>query len=76
MQNFLNSVDNGNLAEEILNITETKFKEGVASSYDLTQKQTQFIEAHSKLVQAQFNLLKAKTAFVKSITLPPPIVKI
>lgn len=49
-----------NVAEEILNSTEIKYKEGVVSSMELTQVQNQLLQAQTDLTNASFDLIKAK----------------
>lgn len=48
------------VAEEILNSTEIKYKEGVVSSMELTQVQNQLLQAQTDLTNAGFELIKAK----------------
>lgn len=48
------------VASEILNSTEIKYKEGVVSSMELTQVQNQLLQAQTDLTNAGFELIKAK----------------
>ncbi len=48
------------VAKEILNSTEIKYKEGVVSSMELTQVQNQLLQAQTDLTNAGFELIKAK----------------
>ena len=49
-----------NVAKEILNSTEIKYKEGIISSMELTQVQNQLLQTQTDLTNASFDLIKAK----------------
>lgn len=55
------------LAERIQSKTLIKFKEGVASSFELSQTNNQVIMAQGTFVQAMMNLLNAQTKLQKSL---------
>lgn len=62
---FQNEKDNLALAESIQNTTLAKYKEGMASSMDLTQAQNQYLATQANYIQAAFNLLNAKIELEK-----------
>jgi len=53
------------VAKKVLDNTEIKFKEGLVSSMELTQAQSQYLVAQSNGVRATYNLLKAKFSIDK-----------
>jgi len=55
------------LAEKIRNTTAIKFSEGLASSMELTQSETQYFNAQANYIQSIFQLLNAKTKLDKAI---------
>ncbi len=55
------------LASDIYDKTRTKFSNGIAGSFELTQQQGQFIEAQINLVQSKLNLLNARINYLKAI---------
>jgi outer membrane protein len=55
------------LAERIQSKTLIKFKEGVATSFDLSQSNNQVIIAQGNFVQAMMNLLSAQTKLQKTL---------
>jgi len=67
LNNYNNAKDNFALAEKINTKTQIKYKEGVASSFELAQAQSQFLQAESKYVDASLNLLNAKIELKKSL---------
>ncbi len=55
------------LAQSIYKTSEIKYNEGVASSFDLTQRNGQSIQAQGAYIQAMLNLLKAKNRLAKAL---------
>lgn len=62
-----NQVKNLELTQRIYNTTETKYKAGVGSSFELTQAEQALYTAQQSLIQAQYDLLAAKTAVKKAL---------
>lgn len=59
---FVNERNNLALAEKIQMRTLTKYKEGVASSMELTQAQNQYLSTQGNYIVSMLNLLNAKSA--------------
>jgi len=55
------------LANDIYNTADIKYKEGIGSSFDLTQRNTQVLEAKGAYIQALHKLLQAKTNLTKAL---------
>lgn len=55
------------LATDIYNTSDIKYKEGIASSFDLAQRNTQVIQSKGAYIQAMLNLLNAKTRLTKAL---------
>lgn len=53
------------IAEEVLRTSEIKYKERVLSSIELTQVQSQVIQSKTNLINAKYEVLKAKLAIDK-----------
>ncbi|GAB4495088.1 MAG: TolC family protein [Saprospiraceae bacterium] len=62
-----NQVKNLDLTQRIYKTTETKYKAGVGSSFELTQAEQALYTAQQSLIQAQYDLLAAKTAVKKAL---------
>jgi len=58
---------NHDLAQRIYDTTQKKYKAGVGSSFEITQAEQQLYAAQQSLMQAQFDLLTAKTAVRKAL---------
>jgi len=58
------------LAQRIHETSETKFKAGLGSSFEVTQAQAGFYQTQANLVNAQFNLLEAIVALKKALGQP------
>lgn len=58
---------NLDLAQRIYDTTQKKYKAGVGSSFEITQAEQQLYSAQQALMQAQFDLLTAKTAVRKAL---------
>lgn len=67
VSNFNNQEKNMNLAQKIYDKTLTKYKEGVASSMDLTQANNQLIDNQSKYYQALLEMLQKKVELNKKL---------
>jgi len=59
-ENFLNVKDNMELSEKVYNVTLIKYREGIASSTDLTQANDRYLLSQSNYIQAISTLLNAK----------------
>lgn len=62
IENYETSKENLSLAERIENKNEIKYSEGIASSFDLRQAQTQLYNAQSEFLQAMIDVINKKTA--------------
>ncbi|SEA40208.1 TolC family protein [Bizionia paragorgiae] len=60
IEEYSNKKENLNLAERIENKNQTKFFEGVGSSFELRQAQTQLYAAQQEFLQAMLNVINAK----------------
>ncbi|WP_163322502.1 TolC family protein [Draconibacterium mangrovi] len=58
-EQFLNTRENRNLAKSILDKTQIKFNNGMVSSAELTQQETQYITTSQQLVTSTLSLLQA-----------------
>ena len=65
LDNLYNQEQNMKLSEKIYKNTQISFREGTASSMDLTQAQNQYLQAEASYYQALMNALKAKTSLEK-----------
>jgi outer membrane protein TolC len=63
--NLLNQEQNKNLSEKIYQDTQKQYKEGTASSMDLTQSQNQYLQAEASYYQALLQLINAKISLDK-----------
>lgn len=61
IENYNTSKDNLALAERIENKNEIKYTEGIASSFELRQAQTQLYAAQQEYLQAMVNVINTKT---------------
>jgi outer membrane protein len=55
------------LAQSILQKTQIKFNEGLGTSFDITQKNTQLLTAQGQYIQAMMKALTARTRMAKSL---------
>jgi len=55
------------LAQRIYDTTQTKYKAGVGSSFEVTQAESSLYAAQQSLLQAQYDLLTAKVAIRKAM---------
>lgn len=62
IETYATSKDNLALAERIEHKNEVKYTEGLASSFELRQAQTQLYSAQQEYLQAMVNVINAKTA--------------
>ncbi|HNQ82765.1 MAG TPA: TolC family protein [Bacteroidales bacterium] len=67
LENYFRDKQNIGLALDIYSRTLIKYKEGVATSVELTQQHQQFFNAESKYFQTVFNLLDAKNMLDKAL---------
>lgn len=61
IETYRTEESNMKLAEKIYNTTRTKFKEGLASSFELTQSENQWLESQGSYINAMLQLLNAKS---------------
>ncbi|MBC7774785.1 MAG: TolC family protein [Phycisphaerae bacterium] len=62
-----NQVKNLALAQRIYDTTQTKYKAGVGSSFEVTQSESGLYTAQQGLLQARYDLLTARVAIKKAI---------
>jgi outer membrane protein len=67
MEQYNNEKENLELAERILSRTRIMFREGLASSLELTQASDQFLSTQSNYINAMFELLNAKNKLDKAL---------
>ena len=56
------------LAHSIYNKTQIKYKEGVSTSFDLSQAQGQYLKAQTEYFKAVMTMVNSKTALDKLLT--------
>jgi outer membrane protein len=59
-RNFTTNMESMNLSKKVYNKTVIKYREGVSSSFELTQNQNQFLTAESNYYNSVLSLLNAK----------------
>ena len=69
-EDYFNKKRNLDLAERIAQKNETKFFEGIGSSFELRQAQTQLYSAQQQLLQTMLDVINAK-AELETITNTP-----
>ncbi len=62
IEDYDNKKENLNLAERIENKNQTKFFEGISSSFELRQAQTQLYTAQQEFLQAMLDVINTKAA--------------
>ena len=67
LKNYDNAKLSLNLSQRILDKTNVKFKEGLSSSFEVSQSTTQVLQAQGTFIQALLNLLDAETALKKAL---------
>lgn len=67
LKNLTNTEKSVLLAQSILDKTNTKFKEGLATSFDVSQSTSQVLQAQGNYVQAMLSLLNAEVALKKAL---------
>lgn len=67
--NFQTTLESLNLSKKVFDKTVIKFREGVASSFDLTQIQNQFLTAETSHYAAVLTLLNAKAKLDRILTI-------
>ncbi|MCF8231560.1 MAG: TolC family protein [Bacteroidales bacterium] len=67
VNNYNNQKKNMNLAQKIYDKTLTKYKEGMASSMDLTQANNQLLDTQSKYHEALLKMLQKKVQLNKKL---------
>jgi outer membrane protein TolC len=64
-QQFRSQKDNVEVSKRVYTSTENKFKQGMASSLDLTQANSLYLQAENNYISALMNLLQTKLALDK-----------
>jgi outer membrane protein TolC len=67
IQNFKNQKDNYDLADKIYKRVQVKYKNGVGSSFELADADSQLSQAQGNYIQAIYNVLTAKTDLEKAL---------
>jgi outer membrane protein TolC len=67
MSVYQSSLESYRLSQKILDRTSIKFKEGVASSFDVSQATNQTLQSQGAYIQATLELMNTKTRFLKAI---------
>lgn len=70
---YENNKSNMELAKKIYEKTQLKYKEGVSTSFDLSQAQGQYLQAQSAYFQSTMELISAKSALDKLLHQYEPI---
>ncbi|WP_290790026.1 TolC family protein [Altibacter sp.] len=70
IENYKNSKINLSLAERIEGKNQVKFTEGLASSFDLRQAQTQLYTAQQQYIQAMLEVINSKAALETVLNAP------
>ncbi len=65
LNTYNNNKSNMELAKRIYEKTQVKYKEGVSTSFDLSQAQNQYLQAQSKYFQSIMKLIEAKSGLDK-----------
>ena len=72
IEDYQNKQENLNLAERIENKNQTKFFEGIGSSFELRQAQTQLYTAQQELLQAMLDVINTKAALETALNTISP----
>lgn len=59
--------DNMALAEKINSVTRIKYEEGISTSFDIQQAETQMLNAQSRFLQSAYEVIKTKAALEKAL---------
>ncbi|HIB38022.1 TolC family protein [Mesonia sp.] len=70
IEKYRTSEQNLDLAERIENKNQVKFSEGIATSFELRQAQTQLYDAQQELLQSMLEVLNAKAALETLLNTP------
>ncbi|HET8753154.1 MAG TPA: TolC family protein, partial [Salinimicrobium sp.] len=73
IENYETAQNNLALAERIADKNQIKFTEGLASSFELRQAQTQLFTAQQNLLQAMLNIINAKAELESILNVPETI---
>ncbi|MDX1772764.1 TolC family protein [Oceanihabitans sediminis] len=71
LEDYENKKQNLNLAERIEKKNQTKFFEGISSSFDLRQAQTQLYTAQQELLQAMLDVINTKAELETVLNITP-----
>ncbi len=67
LERVANQEKNLSLAQRIYDTTQTKYKAGVGSSFEVTQSESGLYSAQQSLLQSKYDLLAAKVAIKKAL---------
>ncbi|TVZ52956.1 TolC family protein [Dokdonia sp. Hel_I_53] len=70
IDNYTTAQKNLRLAERIENKNQTKFKEGISSSFDLRQAQTQLYQVQQELLQSMYQMITTKASLETILNVP------
>jgi outer membrane protein TolC len=70
LENYENSKKNLSLAERIERKNQVKFSEGIATSFELRQAQTQLYTAQQRYIESMLNVINAKTELETVLNTP------
>lgn len=70
IDNYSTSLKNLALAERIENKNQVKFREGLSTSFDLRQAQTQLYQVQQELLQAKLQIVTTKAALETILNVP------
>ena len=62
---YMSQKENVEVAQRVYESTENKYKQGMASSLELTQANSQYLQAENNYVTSLMNLLQTKVALDK-----------
>jgi outer membrane protein TolC len=65
LENYTAQKENVEVAKRAFNSTSNKFDQGLVSSLDLTQSNSNYLQAETSLIQSMMSLLQAKLALDK-----------
>ncbi len=67
LQSYSSTKNSLDLAKSILNKSQIKFKEGLGTSFDVTQRNTQLIQTQGAYIQSMMKVLHATTRLSKAL---------
>ncbi|MDE0598402.1 MAG: TolC family protein, partial [Dokdonia donghaensis] len=70
IDNYNTALENIKLAERIENKNQVKFREGLSTSFDLRQAQTQLYQVQQELIQAMLQIVTTKAELETILNVP------